>query len=130
MNAVEVLSVLGIGLVAALLCVVLRPQRPEFALVLSLTVGVLILSQLVFSIEKISQEISSLLTATNISQENIKILLKCLGICLLTQLGCEAARDAGECAVASKIEMAGKLMILAASLPLFSQILRIVSRLL
>jgi stage III sporulation protein AD len=58
------------------------------------------------------------------------ILLRALGVCFLTQIACDTCRDAGEAAIAVKLEIAGKIAVLAISLPLFRQVLGFVSTLL
>lgn len=50
------------------------------------------------------------------------ILFKALGICLITQLASDACRDAGEAALASKADLAGKVTLLVLALPLFQKI--------
>ena len=57
-----------------------------------------------------------------ISGEYGVILLKTLGVCFLTQLSADSCRDAGEGALAAKVELAGKLFIVILALPLFQQI--------
>lgn len=57
--------------------------------------------------------------------EYVQILFKALGLCFITQIACDACRDLGETAIASKVETAGKLSVLLVSLPLFEKILGI-----
>ena len=66
--------------------------------------------------------IRQLLVATKIPLEYIEILFKTLGICFLTQFASDVCKDAGETALSSKIETAGKVIILIISLPLFERI--------
>ena len=49
-------------------------------------------------------------------------MFKTLGICFLAQFAADSCRDAGESALASKVELAGKISILVLSLPLFEDI--------
>ncbi len=48
------------------------------------------------------------------------VVFKCLGICFVTQLGCDICRDSGENALASQLELAGKAAVLISALPLFT----------
>ena len=76
-------------------------------------------------LSKISPAISQireLISAAGISGEYGVILLKTLGVCFLTQLSADSCRDAGEGALAAKVELAGKLFIVILALPLFQQI--------
>jgi len=49
-----------------------------------------------------------------------------VGVCFITQLACDLCRDAGENAIAARVETAGKAAILLISLPLFEQVLELV----
>lgn len=50
--------------------------------------------------------------------EYFTVMLKGLGIALLTQTGADICHDSGESALASRIELAGKAEILVITLPL------------
>lgn len=125
----NILTIIGIGLVAAIMCLVLRQYRPEYAMLLSLATGVFIFLALLSDITEITSGIQNLLGETPMPTAYMGILLKALGICFLTQIACDACKDAGESAISSKIEIAGKVAVLLISLPLFEQVLSIVSSL-
>ena len=120
------LSLVGLALVATAVCTLLRQYRPEFAIPVSLAAGVLILVLLLPDIESIMDEFSSFSAAGVISGEYLEVLIKSLGICFVTQIACDTCEDAGERAISSKIELAGRLAVLAASIPLFRQVIAIV----
>ena len=69
--------------------------------------------------------IRSMMQQVQIDGQYIEILLKSLGICFITQIASESCRDAGESAIASKIELAGKLMLVVLALPMFEEIVSI-----
>lgn len=120
------IAVIGLGVVAALLAVVLRQSRPEYALLVSLAAGFFILYKIFGDLVPVISQVQSILDTTSMPAEYAGILFKALGICLLTQIACDACRDAGESAIAAKIEMAGRIGVLAISLPLFGQVLSVV----
>ena len=66
---------------------------------------------------------------TGINEEYAGIMFKALGVCILTQIACDACKDAGEASIATKLEIAGRVSILVISLPLFTRVLSIVSSL-
>ncbi|MCL2056999.1 MAG: stage III sporulation AC/AD family protein [Oscillospiraceae bacterium] len=125
----SIAAVIGAGLIAAILCVLLRRERPEFALLLSLAAGAFVLFALFGEIADIIGRVRAMLTASIIPGEYLSVLLRAMGICLLTQIACDTCRDAGESAIAAKLEMAGKIAVLAVSLPLFEQVLAVARRL-
>ena len=121
----ELASILGIGLVAAVLAVALRQIKPEYALFVSIGCGVLMLLWAVQSLEPVLKELSALLGSTKLAPEFGSILLKALGVSFIAQFASDACRDAGEVAIASKIELCGRIAIVLLSLPMFREILSI-----
>lgn len=119
------MMITGIAVVAAALGTVLRQKNPEFSLAISLLTGVIILGLIITASLPLFERISSLFALTGANPEYTQILFKSLGICFITQIACDACRDLGETAVASKVETAGKLSVLLISLPLFENILGI-----
>ena len=69
---------------------------------------------------EISAALEDIFLQTGMQSEYLKIIFKSLGICFVTQLGCDCCRDSGENAMASQLELAGKAAILVTALPLFS----------
>ena len=118
-------ALVGLGIVAAVLAVVLRQYRPEFAILVSIGAGALILGGVLIGILPVVAQIQSMFDATAVPQQYVQILFRALGICFITQIACDACKDAGESAIASKVELAGKIGVLVLSLPLFAQVLDI-----
>lgn len=126
MNMVAICS---IGLFSTFLSVLMKKYNPEYSLALGIVSGVLILGVILSRATDVLLQIQNILKATNIPLEYIQILFKALGICFLTQFASDACKDAGEGALSSKIEMAGKITILIMSLPLFEKITDIAMKL-
>ena len=118
----EIMTIAGVVVIAAFLAVILRQQRPEQAMAVSLIAGVVILVLVVTKALPVIGTLRDLLTSAALPSEYGAILFKALGICLLTQLAADACRDAGENALAGKAELAGKLLLLTLALPLFERI--------
>lgn len=121
----EILSICGLGVVAVVILVMLRQYKPEYAIMASIGAGLIILTWILQYISPILNEFQRMLDATGMQSEYAEVLLKALGICFITQLACDVCRDAGEGAVASKIEMTGKTAVLLLALPLFKNLLDI-----
>lgn len=111
-----------VAVVVALLSVLLRAQRPEQATMLVLAAGIGMLVLLLTRAEGMFSTLYSLLEGSGLPGEYIEILFKAVGICLLTQLAADTCRDAGESAMASKAEIAGRFALLMVGLPLFQAI--------
>ena len=121
--------VVGIAIVGVALSLVLKQHKPEFSMLISLGAGAVILILIVTSFTPILNTITDLVVDTKMPAEYGQILMKSLGICFIAQLASDTCRDAGESAVASKVELAGKIAVIIISLPLFEKILSIISSL-
>mgnify|MGYP000177480434 CR=1 FL=1 len=114
----NIIGIVGTALIAAIFAVTLKRYNQEYAVIISIIAGVVILR----NISPAVREITTLLSGVGLTQEYGLILFKTLGICFLAQFAADSCRDAGESALASKVELAGKISILVLSLPLFEDI--------
>ncbi len=125
----KIAAIIGIALIAMILCVLLKGYRPEYSVFLSLTAGILILLMALDALTPMMGTLSRLIELSGQGREAFSILLKALGVCFITQLASDACRDAGEGAIASKVELAGKVVILLLAMPLFEQIIGVATSL-
>ena len=122
----DVIKIIGIGLLALIIIVILKQYKPEFAIYVSMIAGVLIL---VLSIQKLTGIINllqSLANKTYINKSFLNILLKITGIAFITEFAVSICSDAGEKAIASKIEIGSKVIIIAMSIPIITSLLELV----
>jgi stage III sporulation protein AD len=131
MSTTQVLTLsVGVLLCGAMLAVVLRSWRPELALCLSLAAGVVVLILLLGQIAPLLAAVKRLTAAGGLSTDHLTVVLKAAGICLLTQLTADTCRDAGESSLAGKAELVGRVLLLLLAVPLFEEILALVTGLL
>ena len=123
------MGIVGALLCAALLAVLLRAQRPELALCLSLAAGVLVVVALMRQVVPLLTSLRRLLDAGGFPSAYLSVVLKAAGICLIAQLTADTCRDAGETALAGKAELAGRVLILLTAVPLFEDVLTLVTAL-
>lgn len=122
----DVIKIIGIGLLALIIIVILKQYKPEFAIYVSMIAGVLIV---VLSIQKLTGIINllqSLANKTYINKSFLSILLKITGIAFITEFAVSICSDAGEKAIASKIEIGSKVIIIAMSIPIITSLLELV----
>lgn len=123
-------SVVILCLAAAVLALTLRAYRAEFAMLVSLACGVLVLLLLLTELRAILDALNPILVGLGDQRDMIAIVLKALGICIVAELGSQCCRDAGETGIATKVELAAKVSLVYISLPLFSRLLTLAEELL
>lgn len=118
----EFLPVVAAGIIMMLTAVALREIKKEYAVILSLVAAAVLMIWGVLRLEPIIEKISVFMEMSNIDSKYNETLLKALGISVCTKLGKDVCSDAGENAIASKIEFCGKICLLLLSLPLFEEL--------
>ena len=119
----NILSIAGAAVVAAAAALVLRRQSPQTALMISIAAGALILLSVVKELVLTADEAQRLLASAGIRADDIMILLKCLGICLLTEFSCDTVTEAGMLSLSSNLALAGKALVLAQALPMIRELI-------
>lgn len=118
----DVLKLCGFGLLAVILCVIVRQMKPESAVFVNIAVGVMILIVTVKILSPSVKAIGELADGAGISGDFSEVLLKALAISYITKLSADCANDVGETALGSKLELAGRVSIAALSLPVFTEL--------
>ena len=105
----EIFKVLAVCLITAVICLILKQQKSEFALVVSIIGGVLILLFLIKNIIAPITVLKEKIESYGINTAYFKTALKALGIGYITTFIADSCRDAGQASLASLAELAGKL---------------------
>ena len=124
------MNIVGFALVVTVFAVLLREGRPEMALLLALGFGILVFILVLGKMGTIINLFRDLTRSARVDELYLTTLLKILGIAYIAEFGAQICRDAGEGTIASKVEMAGKVLILLLALPIFAAVLEVVVRLL
>ncbi len=119
----QVTAIAGAALVTALLAQMLRKEKPEIASAMTIGAGALLAGFVLTAMVPVLLEMEQLLTGSGADQAVISVLVKCLGVCLVVQFASDCCKDAGEAALAGRVEFAGKAAVITLSLPLFKKIL-------
>lgn len=126
----EIIKIIGIALIALIIIILLKQYKPEFAIYISLLTGVLILLLVIDKLTMITQLLETIASKTSINSEFISLLLKITGIAFLSEFAVSICKDSGEGAIASKIELGSKIIIIAMSIPIISSLLEIILKIL
>lgn len=119
----EIVQIVAFALIAAFLAVLLREQKPVYAMMVATVAGVLIFLRVMGYLAAVLQYLTDMTLQANISMIYLNTLLKIIGIAYIAEFGSQICRDAGEGVIAGKVEFAGKLLILVMALPLLAAVL-------
>ncbi|UFJ42920.1 stage III sporulation protein AD [Brevibacillus humidisoli] len=122
----EIVQIVGLGIVATILALVIKEQKSMFAFLLTIVSGVIIFLFLIDKIAEVIRVLERLAVQADLNLIFLETILKIIGIAYIAEFGAQITRDAGQGAIASKIELAGKVLILVMAVPIVQIIIETV----
>lgn len=119
MNLVQIL---GICIISAAISLLLRDAGSEYSFIISFITCATILAALIGLVSEKLVDIRNAVSASSAASFFL-VALKALGICVITGFVADACRQAGQIALASKAELAGRCAIFILSVPMLSSLL-------
>lgn len=123
----DAVKIIGVGLIALIIIVIIKQYKPEFAIYISLVSGIIIIFLVFGKLSGIISILTDLSKKAGINATYLSIILKITGIAILTEFGVSICKDAGETAIASKIEFGGKIIIISISVPIIAALLEVIT---
>ncbi len=123
----DIFKIAGIGLAATVLAVFVKNWKPELAIQISLIATVIIFASVLPYLKTLIDMFKDISNKSGIETRYIGIVLKVIGIAYVAQFASELCKDAGESAIASKIEVAAKVIIMTLSMPVIYSLLEVVN---
>ena len=126
----DIIKIIGVGLIAVIIIIILKQYKPEFTIYVSICAGAVILTLVMTKITGIIGLLTELSNKTSDSNGFLYILIKITGIAFLTEFAVSICKDSGESAIASKIDLGGKVIIISMSIPIISTLLETIIKVL
>ena len=122
----DIFKIIGVAFVTAISSLLLKSTKPELSFAITVT-GVIVI--LLFLVDALRTTLSVFVTISQMTgMENglLKILLKIVGVGYITEFAAGILNDFGSNAVADKVTLAGKIVIVMLSLPVIESLLTLV----
>lgn len=126
----QILKIIAIGLVTCFAVLLIKPLRADFAIILSIVGGVIILMFVMNYLTSVFSTINSIITKTGLNRNLFTLIIKIVGIGYLTEFAASLCADAGVGGLSDKMLFGGKIILLVMALPVVMDILKIISELL
>lgn len=122
----EIIQIVGVSIIAVILAVVIRQYRPELALQISVVTGLLIFFVVIFKMASVLDALRTFTGRMNIDTVYITTVFRIVAIAYIAEFGAQVCKDAGENSIASKIELAGKVIILVLAVPILMALMELI----
>lgn len=126
----DIIKIIGVGLIAVIMIIILKQYKPEFTVYISICAGAIILGMVMTRLSAIIQLLTDLSNKISDSNGFLTILIKITGIAFLTEFAVSICKDVGESAIASKVDLGGKVIIISMSVPIISELLETIVKIL
>ena len=119
----EIAQIVGLALVTTIFLLLLRQEKPVMAILLSLVFSIIIFTSMMGKMSSIIDVLTELTRRAGINFFFLATILKIMGVAYLGEFAAVICQDAGEQAVAKKVEFAAKIIIAVLTLPIVVAIL-------
>jgi len=126
----DIFKIIAIGLITVIMILVIKPTKPEIAILLGLAGSIIIFLFVIDMLDKVFSFFNQVVEKTGINGNLFTTLLKIIGVGYLAEFSASLCNDSGNNGIGEKILFAGKITILILSLPIFESILKIIMSLL
>lgn len=126
----NIFEIIALAIIGALLSTTLKAYHPEYAVVTALGTCIIIILLTSQDLLSIIEGLRDIMTKTGIDSRYFKIILKVIGISYITQFGVDLCKDSGYSSIALKVDMAGKICVLTMTIPIISEFLNIIIKIL
>ena len=126
----EIIKIVLIGIIAAAFTITIKSKQPEIAFQISIVSGLLIFIFIVNYLSSSVEYIKEIVNKFSIPISNITIVLKIIGVSYICEFATQILNDAGEKSTASLVELSGRVVIIAMTLPLLGAFIEMVTGLL
>ena len=123
------LKICAIGIAALIIISIVKTYKPEFTVEVTLCAGMILLYFIIDSLKYGFGFIADIYEDLSYGKEYFPIILKVLCIAYITEFAAAICQDAGEKSIASKVELAGKIAIFFAAIPVFTSLLDLLNSL-
>lgn len=121
----EVIKIVGLSVFAVIMIIILKNYRPEMALVLSIITGIGIMLYAISKMSSVINVLNDLVSKSGVNTDFLLVIIKVIGIAYIVEFGKNVCIDAGQSSIATKLEMAGKVVIVVLTIPLISSLVNV-----
>ena len=121
-----IFKIIGISLITTISILLIKPTKPDIAMIVGLAGGVFIFFYIIDLIEDVFGLFSYIMEITNLDSKLFTLLIKIVGVGYLTEFSANLCKDSGNTAMASRLLLAGKLVIFVMAIPIITSLIELI----
>lgn len=120
----DTVKIAFVGIITVLLYALLRQIKPEIAPLIVIAGTGFIFISLSGNLLDVTGSVDSMMTLAGLDKENVSLLMKSLGICVVTQFAADICYDNSCSSLAAAVELAGRIGALSLAMPMIKTVAR------
>ena len=122
----DMFKITAIAVCGAFFALLLKEYKPSYAICVGILCAIFLFFEALQYINYIFVSVSAIATGLSVNPSHLKTIIKITGISCLSRFGTEICRDAGQNAIATNLELVGKIVIVVLSLPVFISVINLI----
>ena len=119
-------KIIGVGVTGAILSLLVKQHKPEIAITIPILTSAIIILMCVPYLSATIEAFDNIAELAGIEILHMKTLIKIIGVAYICQFASDICADAGEKAIAGRIELGGRIIILTLSMPIIFSLLSLI----
>ena len=125
----EILKMSAFALVAVVIIVLIKQERKEIGVTISIIATTILAVYAIVQLNDIVNLLFDLISKVGVNAKYLEIILKVVGIAYIVELTKDVCVDSGETALGSKVEMAGKIVMVLMTIPIITGVVEVINKL-
>lgn len=126
----DIVQIAAIALCGVVIASLIREYKPTMALYVVIATVLLIFGYILYQLSSVFNFLGSIYDQISYGKAFFPILIKVLAVAYIADFVAQVCKDAGETAIGSKVELAGKVIIFYLAIPVMMSVLETLTKLL
>ncbi|MGI6469042.1 MAG: stage III sporulation protein AD [Syntrophomonadaceae bacterium] len=119
----DIAQIVGLALITTIMLLIIRQEKPVMAVLLTIACAVVIFALMMERLVVVIDVMKQLVARAEVNYFFFSTILKIIGVAYLADFTAAICQDAGESAIAKKVEFAAKVIVVVLAIPIMVAIL-------
>lgn len=122
----QIVSISVIAVIGGVLALMLKRDRPEYSLLISVCAGVIILLSIITAAKDMTYSLMEISSLAGINSDYMVVIIKSCVVAMITGVTASTCRDCGYSSLGLKLEIVGRITIIILAMPVINKLLSII----
>lgn len=126
----DIFQIAAIGISGVIISAIVKSYKPEFATYVVISTVMVIFIMVIYKLTAAFEFLGEIYNQISYGKNFFPIILKVLAVAYIADFTAQICKDSGETAIASKVELAGKVMIFYLAIPVMMAVMELINKML